>query len=159
MNKNLNKFVKIIVFWCIVLVHTNSNYDLDVHFRGMTISTEKPTKPVNSRRYHKIIYDNGKYYQIFPFWGGRGRKFKSCHSDQNRRFNRTSEFSLFYGLFRDFWYLHRLENVCYFFAQNRLKIGYDHMFDHICHEKAICHKAFRHFAILILCKMTAVLCS
>ena len=35
-------------------------------------------------------------------WGGRGRKFKSCHSDQNRRFYRTSDFSLFYGLFRDF---------------------------------------------------------
>ena len=80
MNKNLYKFVKIIVFWCIVLVHTNSNYELDVHFRGMTISTEKPTKPVNSRRYHKIIYDNGKYYQIFPFWGGRGRKFKHLES-------------------------------------------------------------------------------
>ena len=82
MTEKSTKFVKIIVFWCIVLVHTNSNYELDVHFRGMTISTEKPTKPVNSRRYHKIIYDNGKYYQIFPFWGGRGRKFKSCHSDQ-----------------------------------------------------------------------------
>ena len=54
--------------------------------------------------------------------------------------------------------LHRLENVRYFFAKNRLKIGYDHMFDHICHEKAICHKVFRHFAIFILCKMTAVLC-
>ena len=26
-------------------------------------------------------------------WGGRGRKFKSCHSDQNRRFNRTSAFA------------------------------------------------------------------
>ena len=114
MTEKSTKFVKIIVFWCIVLVHTNSNYELDVHFRGMTISTEKPTKPVNSRRYHKIIYDNGKYYQIFPFWGGRGRKFKSCHSDQNRRFNRTSEFSLFYGLFRDFGCLHRLENVRYF---------------------------------------------
>ena len=25
-------------------------------------------------------------------WGGRGRKFKSCHSDQNRRFSRTSDF-------------------------------------------------------------------
>ena len=82
MTEKSTKFVIIIVFWCIVLVHTNSNYELDVHFRGMTISTEKPTKPVNSRRYHKIIYDNGKYYQIFPFWGGRGRKFKSCHSDQ-----------------------------------------------------------------------------
>ena len=39
-----------------------------------------------------------------------------------------------------------------------LKIGYDHMFDHICHEKTICHKGFRHFAIFILCKMTAILC-
>ena len=35
---------------------------------------------------------------------------------------------------------------------------FEHMFDHICHEKAICHKAFQHFAIFILCKMTAVLC-
>ena len=40
-----------------------------------------------------------------------------------------------------------------------LKIGCDHMFDHICHEKAIFHKGFQHFAIFILCKMTAVLCS
>jgi len=32
------------------------------------------------------------------------------------------------------------------------------MFDHICHENAIFHKDFRHFAIFILCKMTAVLC-
>ena len=38
--------------------------------------------------------------------------------------------------------LHRLEIVRYFFAQNRVKIGYDHMFDHICHEKAIFHKVF-----------------
>ena len=52
---------------------------------------------------------------------------------------------------------HRLENVRYFFAQNRFKNRYDHMFDHICHEKAIFHKGFRNFAILILCKMTAVL--
>ena len=33
------------------------------------------------------------------------------------------------------------------------------MFDHICHEKAIFHKGFRHFQIFISCKMTAVLCS
>ena len=32
------------------------------------------------------------------------------------------------------------------------------MFDHICHEKAIFHKGLGHFAIFILCKMTAVLC-
>ena len=32
-------------------------------------------------------------------WGGRGRKFKSCHSDQNRRFNRTSDFLYFMGFF------------------------------------------------------------
>jgi hypothetical protein len=32
------------------------------------------------------------------------------------------------------------------------------MFDHIRQEKAIFHKGFRHFAIFILCKMTAVLC-
>ena len=104
MNKNLYKFVKIIVFWCIVLVHTNSNYELDVHFRGMTISTEKPTKPVNSRRYHKIIYDNGKYYQIFPFWGGRGRKFKSCHSGQKsvRMHNSCGFFLLFLLTFNTF---------------------------------------------------------
>ena len=61
-------------------------------------------------------------------------------------------------ILRAFWCLHRLENVRYFFAHNWLKIGYDHMFDHICHEKAICHKGFRRFAIFIICKMTAVLC-
>ena len=32
---------------------------------------------------------------LHRFWGGRGRKFKSCHSDQNRRFKRTSDFLLF----------------------------------------------------------------
>ena len=103
MTEKSTKFVIIIVFWCIVLVHTNSNYELDVHFRGMTISTEKPTKPVNSRRYHKIIYDNGKYYQIFPCWGGRGRKFKSCHSDQKK--HRKQPFSvLFSFVFSGFSY-------------------------------------------------------
>ena len=35
-----------------------------------------------------------EYYGLRS-WGGRGRKFKSCHSDQNRRFNRTSDFLLF----------------------------------------------------------------
>ena len=105
-----------------------------------------------------VCWSNCNRISIVP-WGGRGRKFKSCHSDQNRRFNRTSDFSLFYGLFRAFLWLHHLENVRYFFAQNRLKIGCDHMFDHICHEKAIFHKGFWHFAIFILCKMTAVLCS
>ena len=92
-------------------------------------------------------------------WGGRGRKFKSCHSDQNRRFNRTSDFSLFYGLFRAFRCLNRLENVRYFFAQNCFTNRLDHMFDHIWHKKAISHKGFRHFRIFISCKMTAVLCS
>ena len=94
-------------------------------------------------------------------WGGRGRTFKSCHSDQNRRFNRTSDFSLFYGLFRAFLLftaVYTASKTSAFFAQNRLKIGYDHMFDHICHKKAICHKGFRHFMIFILYKMTAVLC-
>ncbi len=64
----------------------------------------------------------------------------------------------FSGFFAVYSGLHRLENVRYFFAQNRLKIGYDHMFYHICHEKAIFHKGFRHFEIFTLCKMTAVLC-
>ena len=123
MNKNPYKFVKIIVFWCIVLVHTNSNYELDVHFRGMTISTEKPTKPVNSRRYHKIIYDNGKYYQIFPFWGGRGRKFKSCHSDQTKIIRTYSSLgmrsdSLFFIHIRDFKdnesNLSKVKSLCHF---------------------------------------------
>ena len=98
MTEKSTKFVIIIVFWCIVLVHTNSNYELNVHFRGMTISTEKPTKPVNSRRYHKIIYDNGKYYQNFPFWGGRGRKFKSCHSDQKGDSSESPFFFVFLRL-------------------------------------------------------------
>ena len=33
--------------------------------------------------------------RFWASWGGRGRTFKSCHSDQNRRFNRTSDFLLF----------------------------------------------------------------
>ena len=83
-------------------------------------------------RTKKHVLDAISRKKLYPFaWGGRGRKFKSCHSDQNRRFNRTSDFSLFYGLFRAFWCLHRLENVRYFFAQNRLKNGLDHMFDHL----------------------------
>ena len=125
-------------------------------------------KRMNHRKYETFLQELLRSHNLtttalhttIPLpWGGRGRKFKSCHSDQNRRFNRTSEFSLFYGLFRACWCLHRLENVRYFFAQNRLKIGYDQMFDHICHEKAIYYKGFRHFSIFILCKMTAVLCS
>ena len=91
--------------------------------------------------------------------GGRGRKFKSCHSDQNRRFITNLRIFFIIRAFRAFRCSHRLEIVRYFFAQNRLKIGHDHMFDHICYEKAIFHKAFRHFAIFYLCKMTAVLCS
>ena len=72
--------------------------------------------------------------------------------------NEPPNFLYFTGFFGLFCCLHRLEIVRYFFAQNRLKIGYDHMFDHICHEKAIFHKGFRHISIFILCKMTAVLC-
>ena len=133
-------------FSCIVYI-----FSADDIFRKVAENPEKSTILANILRYLQIYIPAG------PHWGGRGRKFKSCHSDQNRRFNRTSDFSLFYGLFRAFWCLHRLENVRYFFAKNRLKIGYDHMFDHICHEKAIFHKGFGHFSIFILCKMTAAL--
>ena len=35
-------------------------------------------------------------------WGGRGRKFKSCHSDQNRAFFGMLDFFLFYAGFQAF---------------------------------------------------------
>ena len=47
-------------------------------------------------RTKKHVLDAISRKKLYPFaWGGRGRKFKSCHSDQNRRFNRTSDFLLF----------------------------------------------------------------
>ena len=42
----------------------------------------------NSTKKHYLALEKHKNRS----WGGRGRKFKSCHSDQNRRFNRTSDF-------------------------------------------------------------------
>ena len=51
-------------------------------------------------------------------------------------------FRAFSGFFAVYSGLHRLEIVRYFFAKNRFKNSYDHMFDHICHEKAIFHKGF-----------------
>ena len=51
-------------------------------------------------RTKKHVLDAISRKKLHPFaWGGRGRKFKSCHSDQNRRFNRTSDFLYFTGFF------------------------------------------------------------
>ena len=48
-------------------------------------------------------------------WGGRGRKFKSCHSDQESEDDKSSDFSLFYKGFphfsgADFLFLKPLKN-------------------------------------------------
>ena len=45
----------------------------------------------NSTKKHYLALEKHKNRS----WGGRGRKFKSCHSDQNRRFGWTSDFLLF----------------------------------------------------------------
>ena len=51
-------------------------------------------------------------------------------------------FLYFTGFFGLFGVCTASKTSAIFFAQNRLKIGYDHMFDHICHENAIYHKVF-----------------
>ena len=88
----------------------------------------------------------------------KDHKFKSCHSDQKSGVVRFPIFLYFTGFFGILGVCTVSKSSAIFFAQNRLKIGYDDMLDHICHEKAIFHKGFRHFSIFILCKMTAVLC-
>ena len=35
-------------------------------------------------------------------WGGRGRKFKSCHSDQESEDDKSSDFLYFTRVFRTF---------------------------------------------------------
>ena len=56
--------------------------------------------------------------------------------------NEPPNFLYFTGFFGLFGVCTASKSSAIFFAQNRLKIGYDHMFDHICHENAICHKGF-----------------
>ena len=46
-------------------------------FRKVAENPEKSTIMANILRYLLI------YIPSRPHWGGRGRKFKSCHSDQN----------------------------------------------------------------------------
>ena len=46
-------------------------------FRKVAENPEKSTILANIPRYLQIYIPAG------PHWGGRGRKFKSCHSDQN----------------------------------------------------------------------------
>ncbi len=119
-------------------------------------------KPLTSAEIYDIIYYRksgcGADGSALP-WGGRGRWFKSSHSDQKSGVVRFPIFLYFTGFFGHLGVHTASKSSAIFFAQNRLEIGYDHMFDHICHEKAIYYKGFRHFAIFILCKMTAVLCS
>ena len=64
-------------------------FSADDIFRKVAENPEKSTILANILRYLQIYIPAG------PHWGGRGRTFKSCHSDQNRRFNRTSDFLLF----------------------------------------------------------------
>lgn len=59
-------------------------FSADDIFRKVAENPEKSTILANILRYLQIYIPAG------PHWGGRGRKFKSCHSDQKRRFNRTS---------------------------------------------------------------------
>ena len=69
-------------------------FSADDIFRKVAENPEKSTILANIPRYLQIYIPAG------PHWGGRGRTFKSCHSDQNRRFNRTSDFCFVSTVFR-----------------------------------------------------------
>ena len=58
-------------FSCIVYI-----FSADDIFRKVAENPEKSTILANILRYLQIYIPAG------PHWGGRGRKFKSCHSDQ-----------------------------------------------------------------------------
>ena len=55
-------------------------------------------------RTKKHVLDAISRKKLYPFaWGGRGRKFKSCHSDQKSGVVRFPIFLCIYWLFRTFW--------------------------------------------------------
>ena len=75
-------------------------------------------------------------------WGGRGRKFKSCHSDQNRRFGWTSDFLYFTGFFGILGVC-TASKMCAFFcqksAQNR---GRPHVWPYLSRKKLYAIRVF-----------------
>ena len=65
----------------------------------------------------------------YPFaWGGRGRKFKSCHSTR-RRFARISSFLLFSPFF-SFFHVYKVLTAIFIPAKNCRNSRHDHIRDH-----------------------------
>ena len=77
-------------FSCIVYI-----FSADDIFRKVAENPEKSTILANILRYLQIYIPAG------PHWGGRGRKFKSCHSDQKSGFVRVPIF-----IFYSFYYIY-----------------------------------------------------
>ena len=91
-------------FSCIVYI-----FSADDIFRKVAENPEKSTILANILRYLQIYIPAG------PHWGGRGRKFKSCHSDQNKwtALRCCSTFS-FYSAPRLIWHIRRQRLCCLF---------------------------------------------
>ena len=68
-------------------------FSADDIFRKVAENPEKSTILANILRYLQIYIPAG------PHWGGRGRKFKSCHSDQKSGVVRFPIFLCFIRLF------------------------------------------------------------
>ena len=77
-------------FSCIVYI-----FSADDIFRKVAENPEKSTILANILRYLQIYIPAG------PHWGGRGRKFKSCHSDQGE-IRKNLLFSFVFSLFLAF---------------------------------------------------------
>ena len=75
-------------FSCIVYI-----FSADDIFRKVAENPEKSTILANILRYLQIYIPAG------PHWGGRGRKFKSCHSDQESGIVRFPIFFIFTDFF------------------------------------------------------------
>ena len=71
-------------------------FSADDIFRKVAENPEKSTILANILRYLQIYIPAG------PHWGGRGRKFKSCHSDQEKSVMQIADFSLFFKGFPHF---------------------------------------------------------
>ena len=91
-------------------------------------------------------------------WGGRGRKFKSCHSDQNRRFNRTSDFLYFTGFFGFFGIYTASKTSAIFLPKIGSKSGTTTCLTTFVAKKLYTIRVFVTLRFSFLCKMTAVLC-
>ena len=97
-------------FSCIVYI-----FSADDIFRKVAENPEKSTILANILRYLQIYIPAG------PHWGGRGRKFKSCHSDQNRRFITNLRIFFILRAFSGFWVFAPPRNRPLFFCQKSLQ--------------------------------------